>query len=138
MALSGRTLKLVKVLYWVFLTMIQIYLCYLMFATNRVLLGVLWLIAGFILIFLFYFHYFQWGDPDSKWPPYIRGCPDYLTKISPTACVDYVGLNSPILRKADPGLPPPTDQSYIFDSTGDISQKAARTQQYGLTWEGVL
>ena len=138
MALSGRTLKLVKVLYWVFLTMIQIYLCYLMFVTNRVLLGILWLIAGFILIFLFYFYYFPWGDPDSRWPPYIRGCPDYLTKISPTACVDYVGLNSPLLRKSDAKLPPPTDPSHIFDSSGDMSQKAARAQQYGLSWEGVL
>jgi hypothetical protein len=85
-----------------------------------------------------YPYFFAPGDPGSQWPPYIKGCPDYLTMIGPNACVDFVGLNSPKLKKSDPKMPPAiTDPNYVFSSAGSMQQKAAAAQAYGLSWEGI-
>lgn len=138
MALSKQTLILTKWLYWIGLSLVQLYVVYMLFKTGRSLAAIIWLIFGFILIYLFYPVYFPRGDPGSHWPPYISACPDYLTRLAPDACVDYVGLNSPLLRRADPANPPAiTDSQYVFNSAGTVSQKAARAQQYGLSWEGI-
>ena len=138
MATSSITLKLFKWLYWIILILAHLYITYLFFITDRAILAILWLITGFIMIFIFYFYYFPLGDPGAVWPPYIAACPDYLTQISPGKCVDYVGLNSPQLKKSDASLPPPTDPAYIFTSAGNVSQKALAAQQYGLSWQGVF
>jgi hypothetical protein len=137
MAFSKNTLRLFKWLYWIILTLAHIYIVYIMFVTDRAILAILWLITGFIMIFIFYFYYFPWGDPGTTWPPYIAACPDYLTSIGNNQCVDYVGLHSPKLKRTAPGFIP-TDPSYIFNSSGSMSQKAANAQLYSLTWEGVL
>ncbi len=138
MAFSTTTLTLLKSLYWLLLSMAQLYICYVLFAQNKAIAGIIWLILGFILLFIVYPVYFPPGDPGSHWPPYISACPDYLTKIAPNACVDYVGLNSPILKKSDPAHPPTVkDTSKVFDAGGNTSQKAARAQQYSLSWEGI-
>jgi len=140
MAFSKRTLKLFKWLYWIFLILVQLYITYIFFASDRIILGCLWLVTGFILIFVFYFYYFPLGDPGSSWPPYITPCPDYMTQIAPGKCVDYVGLHAPSIKKSDPSLPPPplNDASHVFDGSGSMSQKAVAAQQNGLSWEGVL
>jgi hypothetical protein len=138
MALSKQTLYLAKSLYWVFFILAHLYLCYILFATNRVITGVIWLILGFIGIFIFYFVYFPAGDADSQWPPYISACPDYMTLIAPNKCADFVGLNSGLIRKSSPKTPPaPSDTTRVFDSAGNVSQKAANAQQMGLTWQGI-
>jgi hypothetical protein len=127
-----------KWLYWIVLLGAQLYISYLLFTNSRPIAGVIWLVVGIVLIWAFYPIYFPPGGPGSKWPPYVSACPDYLTQIGPNSCVDYVGLNSPVLQKADPTNPPqPTDTKHIFDSSGTMSQKAAKAQQYGLSWEGV-
>ena len=136
MALSKNTLTLVKSLYWIIFTVIHLYICYILFSTSRAITGILWLILGFILIYVMYAVYFPAGA-DNKWPPYITACPDYLTLIRPNQCADFVGLNS-LLKRSDPANPPaPGDSAHIFDSSGSVQQKAARAQQYGLSWEGV-
>ena len=88
-----------------------------------------------------YYIYFPQSDDDSLWPPYISTCPDYLTVVSPTACMDFVGIHSPLLKKADPtNMPSLTDSTssqYVFNPTGSASEKARKAQQYGLTWEGI-
>ena len=138
MAFSTRVLILLKWLYWIILTCVHLYICYILFATSKAIAGILWLIFGFVILFLMYPYFFPPGDPGSHWPPYITACPDYLTKIGPNACVDFVGLNSPLLKKADPAHPPAlTDSSKVFDPSGSVSDKAAKAQQYGLSWEGV-
>jgi hypothetical protein len=137
MALSKRVLTLTKWLYWILMTMLHLYICYILFTINHAIVGVLWLILGFILLYVMYFVYFPPGDPGTVWPPYIRSCPDYLTMIAPNACVDYVGLNT-MLKKSDPAHPPlPTERSHVFDSSGSNTEKANRTIQYGLSWEGI-
>jgi hypothetical protein len=137
MAFDARTIVLLKALYWIILTLVHLYVCYLLFASNRTITGIVWLIFGFMLLFVFYPVYFPNG-PGMSWPPYLSACPDYLTKIAPGACVDYVGLNSPLLKKSDPALPPALgDSSRVFDASGSVEAKAARAQQYGLTWEGI-
>jgi len=109
MALSKQTLYLAKCLYWILLTCAHLYPVY-----------------------------FPPGNPGSQWPPYIAACPDYLTMIAPNACVDYVGLHSSLLKKSDPANPPaPTDSTRVFNAGGSVSHKAARAQQYGLSWEGI-
>jgi len=140
MALSKNTLRLFKWLYWILLLLAHIYVVYIMFVTSRPILAILWMITGLIMIFVFYFYYFPWGDPGMKWPPYITPCPDYLTSIGGNKCVDYVGLHSPLLKKSDPKLPPPppTDTKHVFDASGSMSEKANKAQQYGLSWEGVV
>jgi hypothetical protein len=139
MALSSRTLTLMKWLYWIVLLGAHVAICYFLFSMGRPIVGVIWAIMGLILIYLFYPVYFPPGDPGSSWPPYITACPDYLTLIAPNACVDYVGMGSPILKKADPSNPPQAgDTNYFFDPSGTKSQKAAKAQQYGLTWEGIV
>lgn len=138
MAFSTTTLKLMKSLYWIIGLAVHLYICYLLFANSRAIAGILWLILGIMLLWLLYPVYFPVGDPGSHWPPYIRSCPDYLTLLYPNGCVDYSGLNSPLLKPSDPNNPPqPGDSQHIFDSSGTVSQKAARAQQYGLTWEGI-
>jgi hypothetical protein len=58
--------------------------------------------------------------------------------LYPNGCVDFSGLNSPLLKPSDPNNPPqPGDSQHVFDSSGSAAQKAARAQQYGLSWEGV-
>jgi hypothetical protein len=138
MAFSARTLKFMKVLYWVLMTAIHLFICYLLFTNDRSITGVIWLILGFILIYVMYWVYFPPGNPGSQWPPYLTACPDYLTLLAPNACVDFVGLGSPQLRKSDPANPPsPSDSAYVFNPSGTIEQKAARAQQYGLSWDGI-
>jgi hypothetical protein len=138
MAFSTRTLQLLKSLYWILLSLVHLYICYLLFTSNRAITGIMWLIFGFMLLFIMYPVYFPPGDPGSHWPPYVSACPDYLTLVGPNACADFVGLNSPLLKKSDPSLPPAlTDSSKVFDTSGPVSTKAARAQQYGLSWEGV-
>lgn len=138
MALSKQSLYLAKSLYWVFFILAHLYICYILFATGRVITGVVWLILGFIMIFIFYFVYFPAGDSANQWPPYISACPDYMTMIAPNKCVDFVGLNSGLLRKSDPSQPPgATDTTRVFDSSGSTSQKSDRAQSFGLTWQGI-
>ena len=138
MAFSSRTLTLLKWLYWILLSLVHLYICYLLFVANKAIAGILWLIFGFMIIYIMYPVFFPPGDPGSKWPPYIAACPDYLTLIAPNACADFVGLNSPLLKKSDPANPPPpTDSTRVFDASGSVAVKAARTQQYGLSWEGI-
>jgi len=141
MALSKQTLKLMKYLYWIILTLGHLYVCYLLLVTNRAIAGIIWLIVGFVLIFVMYPYYFTPGDPGSQWPPYISACPDYLTLIAPNKCVDYVGLHS-MLVKSDPLVRPNvsdqnTYNSRVFDSKGSVADKAARAQMLGLSWEGI-
>jgi hypothetical protein len=110
--------------------------------SERVITCVLWFLFGLILIFVMYFVYFPAGEDDFSWPPYISTCPDYLTVVSPTACMDFVGIHSPILKKADPtNLPAPTSSDsskYVFNPSGNATEKARKAQQYGLTWEGIV
>ena len=137
MAFSSRELQLIKACYLIIFILIHLYICYLLFATDRTIAGIIWLIFGFILIAIMYPVFFPFGDPGAQWPPYVSACPDYLTMIRPGACVDFVGLGSQ-LSKSDPTLPPSTgDATKVFNSSGSLSQKAARSQQYELTWEGV-
>ena len=139
MTVSKNMLRMLKILYWVVLTVAHLVLCYILLSTNRVLAGILWLISGFILIFIMYYVYFpDGGNSGAVWPPYIASCPDYLTMIAPNKCVDFVGLNSPLLKRSDPKLrPSPTDTTRVFDSSGSMSDRASRALQYGLTWSGV-
>jgi hypothetical protein len=127
-----------KYLYWIIMTLVHLYVCYLLLVTNRAIAGILWLFLGFVVIAVMYSYYFPPGDPGSQWPPYISACPDYLTLIAPGKCVDYVGLRSNLLLKSSPAMPPAvSDTTKVFDSAGSASMKASRTQQYGLTWEGI-
>jgi len=50
MAFSKSTLTLMKWLYWIFTVAIHLYLCYILFVSDRAIAGVLWLIGGFLLI----------------------------------------------------------------------------------------
>lgn len=139
MAFSTNTLTLLKSLYWILGVSIHLYICYLLLVTSRTITGILWLVFGFMLLWLMYPVYFPPGDPGSQWPPYITACPDYLTLIAPNKCVDYVGLGSPQLQKADPAHPPAvTDTKYVFDATGSLQEKAQKAKQFGLSWEGVV
>jgi len=137
-AVSGRTLTFLKATYWVVFSVAQIYICYMLFKMGRPIAGFLWLLVGFAILFVMYAVFFPFGDPEAKWPPYISSCPDYLTVLAPNYCVDYVGLHSG-LAKSDPALPPTTsDGTRAFDASGSTADKAAKAQQYGLTWEGVF
>jgi hypothetical protein len=93
------------------------------------------------LAYIVYPYYFPPGTGAGQWPPYITACPDYLTLVSGTSCMDFVGLGSPLLKKADrTQLPLPTNSDYaqyVFDNAGTAAQKASRAQQYGLSWQGV-
>lgn len=139
MALGKEELKLSKALYWIILTAVHLYVCYLLFMNDRAIAGILWLVLGFMLIYIMYPVYFPNGGAGTRWPPYVTSCPDYLTLIAPNVCADFVGLGSPILKKSDPANPPgPNDSSYVFKPTGTVADKAALAQQYGLSWEGIL
>jgi hypothetical protein len=138
MATSTKNLTLLKSLYWLILGLGHLYVCYLLFTNNRAITGILWFILGAMLIYIMYPVYFPPGDPGAHWPPYISACPDYLTLLAPNACVDYAGLNSPLLKKSDPAYPPAvTDSTRVFNAAGTPAQKAARAQQYGLSWDGI-
>lgn len=138
MAFSTTTLKLLKSLYWILGILVHLYVCYLLVTNSRTITAIIWFILGLMLLWIMYPVYFPYGDPGSQWPPYIRSCPDYLTWIAPNACVDYAGLNSPLLKPSNPASPPsPGDSQYVFDSSGTTQQKAARAQQYSLSWEGI-
>jgi hypothetical protein len=138
MAFSKSSLTLMKWLYWILLSLAQLFVVYLLISSGRAISGILWLVLGFIMIYIFYPVYFPTGDPGSQWPPYITACPDYLTMIAPNTCVDYVGLGSPVLKKSDPANPPlASDSQHIFNSTGSVAQKQSKAQQYGLSWEGI-
>ena len=138
MALGKNEIRLAKWLYWIVLLAAHLYVCYLLFTNQRPIAGILWLILGLMLIYIMYPYYFPDSGNGRTWPPYIAACPDYLTLIGPNACVDFVGLNTPLLKKSDPALPPAlTDTTRVFNSTGTIQQKAAKAQQYGLSWEGI-
>ena len=141
MAVSSNTLKFLKALYWIVFLSLHLYVCYMLFTSGRAITCILWFIFGLVLLFGMYGIYFPHRDDDSSWPPYISTCPDYLTVVSPTACMDFVGINSPLLKKADPkNLPSPTGtdaSQYIFNPTGSATDKARKAQQYGLTWEGI-
>jgi hypothetical protein len=135
MAVSANTLKLLKSLYWIILVAAHLYLCYLLFSIGHAIAGTIWLIFGFMLIYLVYPVYFPAGDPGSQWPPYITACPDYLTLSSNGSCYDFVGLNTK-LQYTDPAVSPlPTDPAHAF--APNVSNKAAAAQSWGLTWEGV-
>jgi hypothetical protein len=138
MAMSNRALVFAKWMYWILLGFILLYTCYLLFQSGRAITGVLFFIFGSMLLYMMYKYYFPPGDPSSQWPPYITACPDYLTLIAPNACADYVGLHTPILQQSDPTHPPaPTDTKHVFSATGTVHEKAAKAQQYGLSWEGI-
>jgi hypothetical protein len=141
MALSQNTIWIAKLLYWLLLSAGNLYLCYLLITTGRAMAGILMLVLGFVLIYILYPYYFPPGMGTGQWPPYITTCPDYLTLVRGSDCMDFVGLGSPLLKKADRQHPPqPTDSDYsqyVFDSSGTREQKAARAQQYGLSWQGV-
>jgi hypothetical protein len=143
MALSTTELRIAKILYWVAGVAALLYSVYLLFSMTPAhsITALLWLILGLMLLYVMYPYYFPPGDPSARWPPYITACPDYLTAIAPGACVDFVGLNSPLLKKSDPANPPsPTDTSYVLriPPGATVPQKAALAQQYGLSWEGVV
>jgi hypothetical protein len=139
MALSKNALRITKILYWVFTIAIHLFITYTLFVTDRAIAGILWLVLGLLLIYIVYPFYFPPGDAVSHWPPYIAGCPDYLTSIGPNLCVDYVGLGSPRLQRSDPTLSPPpaSDTAHVFNAAGSVHEKAQKAQQYGLTWEGI-
>lgn len=141
MSTSKKTLKLMKSLYWIVGIFMHLWLCYILFVGNRAITGVVWLILGLLLLFVMYMYYFPPGDPGSSWPPYITYCPDYMTRVSDSVCMDFVGLNSQI-QKADPANPPqPTESQYnryVFDPRGSVSQKIAHARAKGLTWEGLF
>lgn len=138
MALGKNETRLAKWLYWIILSAAHLYVCYILFTTGRSIAGVIWLILGFMLIYIMYPYYFPDNGSGRSWPPYVAGCPDYMTMVGPNLCADFVGLNTPLLKKSDPNLPPAlTDTTRIFNSSGTLQQKAAKAQQYGLSWEGV-
>jgi len=130
-----------KALYWIVGIFMHLWLCYLLFVSNRAITGVVWLILGLLLLVIMYMYYFPPGDPGSSWPPYVTYCPDYMTRVSDSVCMDFVGLNSQI-QKADPANPPrPADvqyNRYVFDPRGNVSQKVANARAKGLTWEGLF
>ena len=137
MVLSKQSLTIAKAGYWLLTIGVHGFICYKLFTMSKALAGLLWLFVGFLLIYVMYGVFFNTSDANSSWPPYLTSCPDYLTRLSPTACVDYVGLGSSLL-KSDPTNPPdPTDPKYVFNPTGTLQQKAQNAQSLGLTWEGV-
>jgi len=142
MAVSQTTLKFAKILYWLILSAANLYLCYFLITSNRALAGILMLVLGFMLIYILYPYYFPPGTGSGLWPPYITACPDYLSLVRGNDCMDFVGMGSPILKtvpdRAHPPQPTDSDYSqYVFTNAGTTAQKAARAQQYGLSWQGV-
>jgi hypothetical protein len=89
-------------------------------------------------------YYFANADATSNWPPYITLCPDYLTTVSQSGgnvCFDFVGLNSKLMTADPRNLPQPSDANYskyAFDPSGTVSQKVAKAQANGLTWQGLF
>jgi hypothetical protein len=146
MALSKKTLRLLKWMYWIVAIFAHLYICYNLFVLDRPITGVVWLILGLVLIFVMYLYYFPLGDNGSSWPPYVTTCPDYLTAVTQTSgttvCMDYVGLNNPSIRKTDPSNPPlpldPSYSQYIFDPAGTTNQKITNARARGLTWQGLF
>ena len=139
MALSKQSLQLAEWAYWLIFVGSVVAISAVLFKTQRPIAAIVWFIAGLILTYMFYTVYFPASTRSATWPPYISSCPDYLTLLRPNQCVDFVGLNSPLLMKADPQHPPPSNAGakLIFDASGTTAQKTARAQQYGLSWEGI-
>jgi len=137
MAVTNATLTLLKWLYCIFFTVAHLYIAYLLLTTDRAIAAIIWLVAGFALLYVMYFVYFPPGDPATQWPPFIRPCPDYLSTLAPGKCVDYVGIGS-ILKPSNPANPPaPTNTEQVFDATGTMQQKADNANRYHLSWEGI-
>jgi hypothetical protein len=137
MALSNRTLQLAKYCYWILLTIAHLYICYILFVTDRVIAGVLWLVMGFLMIAVFFPVFFPPGNPGARWPPYISPCPDYMTQIAPGVCADFVGLNSAI-KKSDPKNPPVGgDATRVFTTEKDMQRNAINATNAVLSWQGV-
>ena len=137
MAISSRTLKVLKALYWLVCVAVHLVVVLKLFQIQHVIAGAIWLVAGLVLIYVFYGYFFPKDGEDGKWPPFIRPCPDYLTQIAPGKCVDYVGMGGQ-LKKSDPQHPPAvTNSEYVFDAMGTMAQKAQNAKSYGLSWEGI-
>jgi hypothetical protein len=133
----GTELTFLKSMYWVLLTLGHLYITYLLFTNERPIAAVIWVVVGFLLIVVFYPFFFPPGT-GGQWPPYFTACPDYLTQVRPGVCMDFVGLGSPLLKRANRKDPQMTDPNYVFDTTGlSTSDKIAKAQQYGLTWDGL-
>jgi len=145
MALSKKTLRLLKWVYWIVALFCHLFLCYQLFTLDRPIVGIVWLILGLVLLLVMYVYYFPPAG-ESSWPPYITTCPDYLTAVTQAngsvLCLDYVGLNVPGMKKSDPAHPPqPADSDYtqrIFNPEGTVSQKITAAQSRGLTWQGLF
>jgi hypothetical protein len=140
MAATKNTQYVMKALYWIILLCVHLYICYLLFTTERPIAGVIWLILGLMIIYLLYPVYFPPGSGGDHWPPYITACPDYLTLIAPNQCVDMVGLGSRLLKWNTDNPPSPNDPTfsqYVFDPRGTHEQKAANATANRLSWEGV-
>jgi hypothetical protein len=149
MPFSKNSLRLAKWIYWIVGLFMHLWVCYTLFVIEHAVTAIIWLILGLVLLVIMYMYYFAPGDTSSNWPPYITVCPDYLTSVSQgdgkgvtsNVCFDFVGLNSKLL-KADPQhLPQPSDSNYTkyaFDPSGTVSQKVAKAQANGLTWQGLF
>ena len=139
--LSKNAATAARWLYWILMIGAQLAISAGFFYSGRSIAGAIWLAVGLFLTVIFYSVFFPQGNSTAShaWPPHVASCPDYLTQIRPTQCVDLVGLNSPHLKRSDPtNLPGPGDGEYIFKTSSSLSQNAALCQQYGLSWEGVV
>jgi hypothetical protein len=143
MAISKTSLKFAKIVYWLLMSVGVIALTYMLFKAKHAIAGILWLVFGFMLVYIMYPFYFPPGTGAGQWPPYIAACPDYLTlQNNMTDCMDFVGLGATGLSKANrtqPPAPGSTDYNqYVFRNTGTTAEKVARAQQYGLSWQGLV
>ena len=139
MAVSKKAIQFAEWIYWIGSVIAVLSISVALFKTQRPIAAMVWSIAGLMMVYIFYAIFFPASTKAETWPPYISSCPDYLTLLRPNQCVDFVGLNSPLLIKSDPAHPPPASagSKVIFDSSGSSAQKTARAQQYGLSWEGI-
>ncbi len=141
MPVSKNTLYFAKIAYWMILSIAILVLTYMLITSGRSVAAILWLVFGFMLAYIVYPYYFPPGTGSGQWPPYVTACPDYLTMVGPNVCMDFVGLGSTLLKKADRTNPPqPTDQDYakyVFNGAGTLAEKTSRAQQYGLSWQGI-
>jgi hypothetical protein len=130
-------LTFLKSMYWILFTLGHLYIVYNLFVMDRAIAATIWAVVGFILIIVFYHVFFPPGT-GNQWPPYFTACPDYLTQVQPGKCMDFVGLGSPLLKRADRKDPQVNDPNYTFNTTGlSTSDKIALAQQYNLTWDGL-
>jgi hypothetical protein len=141
MPVSQNTLRFAKILYWLLMSVMVLYVTYLLITSNRSVAAILWLVFGFMLVYIVYPYYFPPGTGAGQWPPYITVCPDYLTLTGTTDCMDFVGAGSTTLKKANRANPPratdPDYSQYVFNNTGSLADKASKARQYGLSWLGI-